>query len=189
VTFYQNFVEEVPRFDASVVLCGTLQTPRIAGKDELANACKYLFSFFSKPVEVLTRSTSKNFLVKVFGKTDRTRKSKRTSAERDVTASLVIVHDGLVVELRRADTNRVVHVGRGENEAIILQEGLDQLAVFGRRFAKRSLHWVRVESRRQLRERAVVEQLPQRAVDVIRPLGELLAAIDSAWSQMPLEFL
>jgi hypothetical protein len=96
-------------------------------------------------------------------------KVKRASTEREVAMSLVIIDDGLVVELRRADTEAVVCIGRSQKKPIILQEGLDQLVIFRRRLPEISLLGKRVESRPQLRERSIVHELPDMPINGIRP--------------------
>ncbi len=45
--------------------------------------------------------------------------------------ALMVIDDGLVIELRRADTQAVIGIGRGDEVTVILQESLDERVILG----------------------------------------------------------
>ena len=102
---------------------------------------------------------------------------------------LVIINDGLVVKLGRADSKAVVGIGRGQKKSTILQERADQLVVLRRCFSEHRIFWIGVETARQLGQRSVGQQLLEVPIDGIRPARQFLAAIDLSRPQMRLECL
>src|ERR1700731_2878757 len=91
-------------------------------------------------------------------------KFKFAAAKRKASVAFVIIDDGVVVELGRADAERIVGIGRCEKEAMIPEEGANKLVVFGGRFAEGGSLREQVKPSRELRERAVPHQLLQVAI-------------------------
>ena len=87
---------------------------------------------------------------------------------------LVIVDDGLVVKLRRADAETVVGIGRREQKAVILQEGRDQLGIFRRRFPEHRLLRIQVEAARQLGQRSILSSCLRCRSTAFDQLGQVL---------------
>ncbi|WP_162895183.1 hypothetical protein [Rhizobium terrae] len=53
--------------------------------------------------------------------------------------ALMVVDNGLVIELRRSDTQAIIGIGGGDEITVVLQERFDESTIFGGRLAKRRL--------------------------------------------------
>jgi len=53
----------------------------------------------------------------------------------------MVIDDGLVIELGRADTQAFMGIGRGDEVTVILQESLNARVILGGGLAERGLLW------------------------------------------------
>lgn len=116
-------------------------------------------------------------------------KFELAAAKRKIAMTLVIIDDGLVVKLARADAQAVVGAGRSEKKTVIPEKGGDQFFVLRGRFAENRVRREQVQSARKLGKRAIRDQLLEVSVDSIRPGRQIFATINSAPPQMLFEFL
>ena len=143
---------------------------------------------FRKPVEIVDEINQQKFLAQGLRERRLHAKIEPASAQQEIAMPLVIVDDGLVVKLCRSNTQAVVGIGRDKQEPMILQEGLDQVGILRRSFPENRLLRIKVESARQLGERAIAQQLSEVAVNGIRPVSKVRTPVNPAGLQMPLEF-
>ena len=92
------------------------------------------------------------------------------------------------MKLGRADAKAVECARRNHQEAIIPQEGFDQLLRFGRRILEACLAWRHVDTGRDFLETPFVNKLADMAIDRSGPPREILASIDLTRAQVALEF-
>ena len=132
---------------------------------------------FRQPVQVVQQVDEQELLADALWKRCAAAKVISASVELELAVSLVIVDDRRVVELRRSHAQAVVGVGRHQQEPVIVQEGADQ---FFRRCgcsAETCLSRRHVDPARNLLEPTLFKQLLEVAIDSVRPLREILAAV------------
>lgn len=96
--------EELLRANIAVVLNSTPQPRCVACSGTFSDARKDVFLALSQPVQIVHKIDQQKFLAQFPREGRLDAKFKLASAQREVAVPLVIVDDGLVVKLRRADT-------------------------------------------------------------------------------------
>ena len=114
---------------------------------------------FGKLIQVVHEIDEQKFLGESLRKGRLHAKCKLPPAEQKITVPFVIVHDGLVIELRRANAETVVRIGRSEKKPVVFQKSFDKLVIFCRCFPKHGLLRIGVKTARKLCERPLFNQL------------------------------
>src|SRR2546429_586598 len=185
----QRPLEELPGSNIAIVARGAQQARPVHRHRLPLNALQQFLAAFGQPVEIVHEIDQQEFPTELPGEGWLHPEIKPASAKRVLAMAFVIIDDGLVVELGRPHPEAVVGVGRGQQEPVVLQEASDQFIICRRRFAKYRLTRTGVKTARELGECAVLHQLPQMAVNRVRPLRHVLASIDLTGAQVCLELL
>ena len=110
-------------------------------------------------VDVVDEVNHKKFPRQLFRERGLDPKVELSSTKQERAVPLVIVDNGLVIELRRTNPETVVGIGRRQKEAAILEKGADELIILGRRFAKSGLLRAVIEPTRHLGQGAIGKHL------------------------------
>src|SRR5512147_1299155 len=97
---------------------------------------------------------------------------------------LVIVNNGRVVKLRRANSQTVVSIGGGQQKFVTLQEGSDNILVGSRSWAKYCFLRTGIEATRKLLQCTVLHELLEIPVNGRGPAGHISTPVGIAWPQM-----
>lgn len=100
---------------------------------------EHALAVFGKPVEIVDEIDEQKFLAQGTRECGLDAEVERPAAERKSAVPLMIADDCLVVELRRADPELVVCVGRGDEKPSVFEKTFDELVVVSGRFAERCL--------------------------------------------------
>src|SRR5947207_11531992 len=108
----QSLYKELLRPHLSKVARGSLQARLVTRANALLDALQHFRSAFGKLVEVVDEVDQQKLAAELLGKRGLHAKIKLAAAQRILAMALVIIDDGLVVELRRPHSKAVVGIGR-----------------------------------------------------------------------------
>jgi hypothetical protein len=111
-----------------------LQPRTVVGYRLLLDTGENLLAALGQLVEVIHEIDQEEFRAEGARERRLDAKVELAAAQRELAVSFVIIDNGLVIELGRADTERVVGVGRGQEKSVVAQERLNELLVLGRGF-------------------------------------------------------
>src|ERR1700724_2633221 len=110
-------LEKFPCAYITIVAHGALQARSIVGWHLLFNAGENFLAALSQLVEVIHEIDEEEFRAEAARERRLDAKVELAAAQRELAVPLVIIDYGLVVELGRTDTERVVGVGRGQEKS------------------------------------------------------------------------
>src|SRR5258706_3225987 len=166
---HERLLKEFPCPHIAVVARVTLQPRLVGGKDLLLSALKNPLAVFGELTNIVDQINKQEFLAQRSWEGRLHAKFEHAPTQRKRAVTLVIVDDGLVVELGRADTQLVIGVGRGEEETVVFQKRLDEHLIIGRSLPENRVLGTQVKSSCQLRQRSITDKLLEMPVNSSRP--------------------
>src|SRR4051812_3362988 len=106
--------EKLPRPHHTVVLRRTGKGVPVTLQGTLLHVVQHLLVVFRQIVEIVDQVDQQEFLGQGFWEGWLLTKPELPTAQREVSVSLVVIDNGLVVELRRSDTQAIVGIGGGD---------------------------------------------------------------------------
>src|SRR5258706_2996580 len=175
---HERVLKEFPCSHIAIRACIPHQPGPVGRKDVLFDALKDLLSVLGELTKIVNEIDKQEFLAQRLWKRRLQAKIEHAPTQREPAVPLVIVDDGLVVELGRADAELLISVGRGQEETVVFQERLDQLVILGWSFSENGVLRTEVESSRQLHQRSIADKLLEMPVNSSRPREQILSPID-----------
>src|SRR5258705_5027022 len=130
-TCSQCAFKKLPGPLVSITAHGPAQALRVRCRDAFTYTLQNYAFCFGKLIEIVHQIDQQEFLRQRLRKARLYPKSKLAAAELEVTMSLVIVDDRLVIELCRAHAQAVVGIRRRQKKLVILEERAHNFAVIG----------------------------------------------------------
>src|SRR6266702_2580058 len=107
---FQCVGKKLLRLYISIIASGAFESPEVARCGFLSHAREHFLLALSKLIHVVHEIDQQELLGERLRKGWLHAKRELASAELEITVALVIVHHGLVIELRRANTEAVVGI-------------------------------------------------------------------------------
>src|ERR1700722_9173606 len=118
----QRFFEELLRSFVSILTNGTTQASAIGRCRTFRHSLKDFILRLGEFIDVVNEIDHQKFGRQRSGKARLHTKRKFAAAQLEVAMTFVVIDDGSIVKLRRADTQTVVGIWRSQKKRVILEE-------------------------------------------------------------------